>query len=119
MAPEPVEIDRAQLDRWQQMRDAAQARYNDLLDDAPSDDVLDRLAWVAGTMSDIRYPFHNMMRLAIEDARQQRRTWREIAGALGEDPDAATAKNVAAKQYWRNQQYSQIEAERQAESENE
>jgi hypothetical protein len=94
-------LDLDDLARWEQLREEAAARRSALMNDAPGD-PLDRLAWKAGAGPG-EHAFDDELRELIEAARAARYTWREIAAALGEGDDQASATRVQSKQYWRNE----------------
>lgn len=106
--PAQRQISPGESNRLVTLRDEAAARRQAIIDDAPPvTDPLGRVAWHTGLDGNPLYAFNNDLRIAINDAREARFQWREIANALGEDDDSDTANRANAKQMWRNRSHNE------------
>lgn len=111
MAAVRREVDEHDMKQWAGLRQQAAEAIQALVANGPGvESPLDQLAWKAGTLPDSQFSFDNQLRLLIEDARDHRYTWREIAAALGEGDDEISSRRVKDKQAWRNKAYEEQKA---------
>lgn len=95
----------ADVTRWKELRAKAadtdtEARESGLTLDVP---ILDAIAWLSG------FPERDddQLRQLIEEARDARFSWREIAVAVGESDDRGGETRTQARQAKRNQRFNQ------------
>ncbi len=105
MPPARRTIPATDVQRWRDLRARAadadtEARDSGLTLDVP---ILDAIAWLSG------FPERDddQLRQLIEEAREARYSWREIAVATGESDDRGGETSTQARQHARNERFTQ------------
>ena len=104
MSPARRTIPATDVQRWRDLRTKAseadtEARDSGLTIDVP---ILDAIAWLSG------FPERDddQLRQLIEEAKEARFSWREIAVACGESDDRGGESRTQARQYARNLRFT-------------
>ncbi len=69
-----------------------------------------RLAWASGLREDPRHHWADLTRRAINDARADGLSWREVSQITEGDDTEECAARVQSKQYWRNKAWEDFQA---------